>query len=77
MQKCLKHGKSRSVWWKIPFDYNVYYETGETKDSVMKELDDPLIKMMYGNMFKYYMMDKFMYFMGIEKGWNIPLAEPK
>ena len=46
----------------------------------MKATDDPLIKMMYGNMFKYYMMDKFMYFMGIEKGWSIPFSgkiEPK
>jgi len=64
----------------LPFDYNVYYETGKPVDSVMKAVDDPLIKLMYGNMFKYYMMDKFMYFMGIEKGWTIPFSkkiEPK
>ena len=58
----------------LPFDYNVYYETGDTEKSVAKAVEDPLIQMMYGNMFKYYMMDKFMYFMGISKGWTIPFS---
>lgn len=58
----------------LPFDYNVYYETGKPKESVAKAVQDPLIQMMYGPLFKYYMMDKFMYFMGIEKGWTIPFS---
>jgi hypothetical protein len=58
----------------LPFDYNVYYETGDPKAAVAKAMDDPIIKMMYGTIFKKYMMDDFMYYMGIEKGWTIPFA---
>ena len=58
----------------LPFDYNVYYETGNPKKAVEKAVSDPLIQMMYGSMFKYYMMDKFMNLMGIEKGWTIPFS---
>ncbi|HEY6865921.1 MAG TPA: cytochrome c3 family protein, partial [Candidatus Eisenbacteria bacterium] len=58
----------------LPFDYNVYYETGQPRDAVLKALDDPLIQMMYGPAFKVYMMDAFMNYMGIEKGWTIPFA---
>lgn len=64
----------------LPFDYNVYYETGDPKASVMKAMEDPIIVMMYGTMFKKYMMDDFMHYMGIEKGWTIPFSgkiEPK
>ncbi|MGE3958176.1 MAG: nitrite reductase [Vicinamibacterales bacterium] len=56
----------------LPFDYNVYYETGKPKDAVLKAMADPLIQQMYGTMFKAYMMDDFMRYMGIEKGWTIP-----
>ena len=58
----------------LPFDYNVYYETGDPKASVMKAMEDPIIQMMYGTMFKKYMMDAFMNYMGIEKGWTIPFS---
>ena len=58
----------------LPFDYNVYYETGKPKDAVMKAMNDPLIVMMYGSVFKAYMMDAFMHYMGIEKGWTIPFG---
>ena len=54
----------------LPFDYNVYYETGNPKAAVLKAMQDPIIQMMYGTMFKVYMMDAFMHYMGIEKGWN-------
>jgi hypothetical protein len=40
----------------------------------MKAMEDPIIKMMYGTIFKMYMMDKFMYYMGIDKGWTIPFS---
>ncbi|MEK7263134.1 MAG: nitrite reductase [Bacteroidota bacterium] len=64
----------------LPFDYNVYYETGKPLDAVKKAIDDPIIQMMYGTVFKQYMMDDFMNYMGIEKGWTIPFSnkiEPK
>ncbi len=58
----------------LPFDYNVYYETGDPKASVKKAMEDPIIQMMYGTVFKKYMMDDFMYYMGIDKGWTIPFS---
>ena len=58
----------------LPFDYNVYYETGDPKAAVMKAMSDPIIEMMYGVVFKKYMMDAFMNYMGIEKGWTIPFS---
>lgn len=58
----------------LPFDYNVYYETGNPEASVRKAMNDPIIKMMYGQVFKTYMMDDFMNYMGIEKGWTIPFS---
>ena len=56
----------------LPFDYNVYYETGDPEAAVRKAMDDPIIKLMYGTAFKAYMMDAFMHYMGIAKGWSIP-----
>ena len=56
----------------LPFDYNVYYETGDAQASVRKAVEDPLIQMMYGRAFKFYMMDDFMHYMAIDKGWTIP-----
>jgi len=56
----------------LPFDYNTYYETGDAKASVLKAMEDPIIEMMYGVVFKKYMMDAFMNYMGIEEGWSIP-----
>ena len=64
----------------MPFDYNVYYETGRPRDAVLKAVDDPIIRMMYGPVFKSYMMDAFMNYMGIARGWSIPFSgrlEPK
>jgi len=58
----------------LPFDYNTYYETGDPKAAVFKAMEDPIIEMMYGTVFKEYMMDAFMNYMGIEKGWTIPFS---
>jgi hypothetical protein len=58
----------------LPFDYNVYYETGKPRDAVLKAVADPIIQEMYGTVFKKYMMDDFMHYMGIEKGWEIPFS---
>jgi len=56
----------------LPFDYNVYYETGRPEEAVLKAMEDPIMKLMYGFAFKKYMMDDFMRYMGIEQGWTIP-----
>ena len=56
----------------LPFDYNVYYETGKPRESALKAMRDPIVQEMYGVAFKKYMMDAFMHYMGIEKGWTIP-----
>ncbi|MBU0509987.1 nitrite reductase [bacterium] len=53
----------------LPFDYNVYYETGDPKAAVLKAVEHPLIQDMYGPVFKAYMMDKFMAYMAVD-GWN-------
>ncbi len=58
----------------LPVDYNVFYETGDTKAAVMKAMQDPIIQLMYGRVFKAYMMDDFMHYMGIGKGWTIPFG---
>ncbi len=58
----------------LPFDYNVYYEQGRPRQAVLEALDDPIIKMMYGPLFKACMMDAFMRYMGIGKGWTIPFS---
>jgi hypothetical protein len=53
----------------LPFDYNVYYSTGKTKESVKKAISHPIVKRMYEAPFKYYMMDEFMRYFGIPE-WN-------
>jgi len=58
----------------LPFDYNVYYETGDPQASVRRAMQDPLIELMYGRVFKAYMMNDFMKYMGIDKGWTIPFT---
>jgi hypothetical protein len=58
----------------LPFDYNVYYETGDPRAAALRAVDDPIIKLMYGAVFKRYMMDAFMHYMGIQKGWTIPFS---
>lgn len=54
----------------LPFDYPIYYETGNTKLSVIEATSDPIVKRMYEIPFKEYMMDEFMYYFGVEEGWN-------
>jgi hypothetical protein len=58
----------------LPFDYNTYYETGNPRNAALRAVNDPIIKLMYGRMFKAYMMDAFMHYMGIQKGWTIPFS---
>lgn len=44
----------------LPFDYTTYYETGNSKLSVLTAVKNPIIKRMYELPFKEYMMDEFM-----------------
>lgn len=53
----------------LPFDYPTYYETGDPKAAVLMALENPIIQMMYGPIFKAYMMDQFMAYMNVD-GWN-------
>lgn len=52
----------------MPFDYPVYYETGDAYASMEKALQNPMIRRMYQKPFKYYMMDRFMQYFGVD-GW--------
>jgi len=53
----------------VPYNLPVYYTTGDADKAASAEMHKSMMKMMYGTMFKYYMMDKFMSFMGAD-GWN-------
>ncbi len=53
----------------LPFDYSVYYETGNTKNAVIAAIKNPIVKRMYELPFKLYMMDEFMYYFGVD-GWK-------
>ncbi len=53
----------------LPYHLPVYYTSGDPNLSAQKEVQKSMMKMMYGSMFKYYMMDKFMSFMDIDT-WN-------
>jgi len=50
-------------------DYKTYYTTGDPVAAVKAAVDKPIMQMMYGQMFKLYLMDRFMAYMGID-GWN-------
>lgn len=54
----------------LPFDYAAYYETGDTRASVAKAVQDPIVQRMYQEPFKLYMMDEFMAYFGVEGGWK-------
>jgi hypothetical protein len=53
----------------LPFDYSIYYETGDTRAAVVKAVSDPIVKRMYQEPFKLYMMDEFMAYFGVD-GWK-------
>lgn len=54
----------------LPFDYATYYETGDTRAAVAVAIQDPIVKRMYQEPFKRYMMDEFMAYFGVEGGWK-------
>ena len=53
----------------LPFDYATYYTTGDPVAAVAKAADSPIMRKMYGAMFKWYMMDDFMKYMAVD-GWD-------
>ncbi|MFC2165031.1 nitrite reductase [Acidobacteriota bacterium] len=53
----------------VPYNLPDYYKNGNPDRAAMKEMEKSMMKMMYGWMFKFYMMDKFMSFMDVD-GWN-------
>lgn len=53
----------------LPVDYHTYYTTGDAEKAVRVAMDRKIMKMMYGAMFKYYMMNRFMAYMRVD-GWN-------
>lgn len=53
----------------LPFDYPTYYETGDSKLSVLTAIKNPIIKRMYELPFKEYMMDEFMRYFGVDE-WH-------
>jgi hypothetical protein len=53
----------------VPYNLPTYYITGSPEQAAQREMEKPMMGMMYGTMFKYYMMDRFMRYMGVD-AWN-------
>ncbi|HBC46968.1 MAG TPA: hypothetical protein DCZ43_07980 [candidate division Zixibacteria bacterium] len=53
----------------IPYNLPTYYQTGNPDQAAQKEMGKSMMAMMYGWMFKFYLMDKFMSFMDVNH-WN-------
>lgn len=53
----------------LPFDYNTYYETGNSLASMKKAIQNPIVKRMYQLPFKEYMMNDFMHYFGVDN-WS-------
>ena len=53
----------------LPYEFRTYYTTGDADAAARKEARKSMMKMMYGWMFDFYLMDKFMTFMDAP-GWN-------
>ena len=53
----------------LPYNLPTYYVTGNPDSAAMVEMAHPMMKKMYGWMFKVYMMRKFMAFMDADD-WN-------
>ncbi|MFO8004610.1 cytochrome c3 family protein [Thioalkalivibrio sp.] len=44
----------------LPYNLPTYYATGDAEAAVREEVRRPMIRMMYGNLFKYFLLDRFM-----------------
>jgi hypothetical protein len=49
----------------LPYNLPIYYMTGNPDKSAQKEAKKGMMTMMYGTLFKYYLMNRFMSFMNI------------
>lgn len=54
----------------VPYNLPTYYTSGNPTLAGQTEAKKSMMRMMYGFMFKYYMLDKFMGFMDAD-GWNM------
>lgn len=54
----------------LPFDYATYQGSGDSAAAVVAAMAHPIMRRMYQAPFKYYMMDEFMAYFGVEQGWN-------
>jgi hypothetical protein len=50
----------------VPYNLPAYYASGDPDKATRAEMQKSMMGMMYGPMFKYYMMDKFMTFMNVD-----------
>jgi len=53
----------------VPYHLPTYYLSGDPEKAASREMEKPMMKMMYGFMFDVYLMNKFMSFMDVD-GWN-------
>ncbi|RKZ13445.1 hypothetical protein DRQ50_10450 [bacterium] len=53
----------------VPYNLPAYYRDGDPDAAAQQEMHKSMMGMMYGWMFKIYMLDRFMDFMAID-GWN-------
>jgi len=53
----------------VPYNLPEYYRFGRPQQAARLEMDKSMMGMMYGMMFKFYMLDRFMSYMAID-GWN-------
>lgn len=53
----------------VPYNLPTYYTTGDPGRAASVEMDKSMMDMMYGLMFKCYMLDRFMSYMDVD-GWN-------
>ncbi|MGB5174319.1 MAG: hypothetical protein WBQ30_06210, partial [Thermoanaerobaculia bacterium] len=53
----------------VPYNLPTYYTTGDPDQAAAKEMEKSMMGLTYGRIFKFYLMDRFMSFMGAD-GWN-------
>jgi hypothetical protein len=53
----------------LPYNLPVYYTGGDPAKAAVKEEEKSMMRMMYGGLFKLYMMNRFMSYMDIDR-WN-------
>ncbi len=53
----------------VPYNLPEYYRNGNPEQAAKLEMDKSMMSMMYGWMFKFYMLDRFMSYMAVD-GWN-------